>query len=78
MMYLSALRAQTRSFVGKFVKNEKGVTAIEYAIVAAGVAGICLVIFKNQTGGPVYDMMKKVFDDLKTKVTSMMTVNNGG
>jgi pilus assembly protein Flp/PilA len=71
MMYLSALRAQARNFVGKLVKNEKGVTAIEYAIVAAGVAGVCIVIFKGAAGGPVFDMLDSVFAKLKSKVTGM-------
>ncbi|OCG68833.1 Flp family type IVb pilin [Gilliamella sp. Fer4-1] len=72
MMYLSALRAQTRNFVGKFVKNEKGVTAIEYAIVAAGVAAVVLVIF-NKDSGPVKDMLSNVFSSLKEKLTTTIT-----
>jgi pilus assembly protein Flp/PilA len=71
MMYLSALRAQARNFTGKFVKNEKGVTAIEYAIVAAGVAAVCMVIFKGAAGSPVFDMLDSVFSKLKTKVVGM-------
>ncbi|OCG18271.1 Flp family type IVb pilin [Gilliamella sp. WF3-4] len=72
MMYLSALRAQTRNFVGKFVKNEKGVTAIEYAIVAAGVAAVVLVIFDKQNG-PVKTMLTEVFSSLKNKLTATIS-----
>ncbi|MCO6547004.1 MULTISPECIES: Flp family type IVb pilin [unclassified Gilliamella] len=71
MMYLSAIRAQARNFLGKFVKNEQGVTAIEYAIVAAGVATVVFVVFKGD--GPVATMLSDVFSTLKTKVTS--TIN---
>lgn len=72
MMYLSAIRAQARNFLGKFVKDEKGVTAIEYAIVAAGVATVVFVVFKGD--GPVASMLSNVFSTLKTKVVS--TINN--
>ncbi|MFQ0994486.1 Flp family type IVb pilin [Gilliamella sp. BG2] len=71
MMYLSAIRAQARNFLGKFVKNEQGVTAIEYAIVAAGVATVVFVVFKGD--GPVATMLSEVFDSLKEKVTG--TIN---
>ena len=73
MMYLSAVRAQVRSFAGKFIKNERGVTAIEYAIVAAGVSAVLLVIFGNTQGSPVYDMLNGVFTSLKTKLTGIIT-----
>jgi pilus assembly protein Flp/PilA len=69
MMYLSALRAQARNFASKFVKNELGVTAIEYAIVAAGVAAVVLVIF-DKDSGPVHDMLTDVFSTLQTKLTT--------
>jgi pilus assembly protein Flp/PilA len=74
MMYLSALRAQARNFAGKFVKNEKGVTAIEYAVVAAGVAAVVLVIFRKD-GGPVYSMLNDVFTNLRNKLIS--TIGSG-
>jgi pilus assembly protein Flp/PilA len=74
MMYLSALRAQARNFAGRFVKNEKGVTAIEYAVVAAGVAAVVLVIFKKDSG-PVYSMLYDVFTNLKNRLVS--TIGSG-
>ena len=73
MMYLSAVRAQVRSLANKFIKNERGVTAIEYAIVAAGVSAVLLVIFGNTQGSPVYDMLNGVFTSLKTKLTGIIT-----
>lgn len=66
------LTTKVRSFLGKFVKNQQGVTAIEYAIVTAGVAAVVLVIFKAD-GGPVSDMLKGVFDALKTKLTGLIS-----
>ena len=73
MMYLSAVRTQVRSFANKFIKNERGVTAIEYAIVAAGVSAVLLVIFGNSEGSPVYDMLNGVFTSLKTRLTGIIT-----
>ncbi|WP_198228785.1 MULTISPECIES: Flp family type IVb pilin [unclassified Gilliamella] len=71
MMYLSAVRAQFKNFANKFIKNERGVTAIEYAIVAAGVSAVILVIF-NGTGGPVHDMLNNVFNTLRFKLISII------
>ena len=72
MMYLSAVRAQVRSFAGKFIKNERGVTAIEYAIVAAGVSSVLLLVFNKDTG-PVRNMLWNVFSSLQSKLTSIIS-----
>ena len=70
MMYLSAVRAQLRYLASKFIKNELGVTAIEYAVVAAGVSAVVLIIFKGEESGPVYDMFVKIFRTLKYKLVA--------
>ena len=70
MMYLSAVQAQLKYLASKFIKNELGVTAIEYAIVAAGVSAVVLVIFKGAEGSPVYDMFFYVFRTLKYKLVA--------
>ena len=67
MMYLSAVRAQARNFASKFIKNERGVTAIEYAIVAAGVSAVILYIFDKDTG-VVSEMLNHVFRSLMYKL----------
>ena len=72
MLYLSAVRAQARNFANKFIKNERGVTAIEYAVVAAGVSAVVLVIFKGAQGSPVYDMLQDVFSSLQAKLTGII------
>ena len=72
MMYLSAVRAQARNFASKFIKNERGVTAIEYAIVAAGVSAVVLFIFAKDTG-PVSKMLEGIFSALKTKLTGIIS-----
>lgn len=60
------------NFAQKFIKNEDGVTAIEYAIVAAGVAAVVMIIFAEN--GPVATTLENVFTTLGTKLT---TVING-
>ena len=71
MMYLSAVRAQVRSFAGKFIKNERGVTAIEYAIIAAGISSVLLVIF-DKDNGPVRNMLAFLFIALDDKLMSVI------
>ena len=55
-----------------FKNNEKGVTAVEYAIVIAGVAAVVSVVFG--TGGSVQTTLTSVFSAVTTKVTNL--VNN--
>ncbi|ENW6032979.1 Flp family type IVb pilin [Salmonella enterica] len=67
------LALQSHSFVLKnkfkdFCNGNDGVTAVEYAIVVAGVAAVVLAIFSST--GPVHEMLKDTFDTLKTKVTT--------
>lgn len=71
MMYLAAIRAQIRNLTSKFIKNESGVTAIEYAIVAAGVSAVILTIFRAN-GGPVSIMLEDVFNNLRYKMESII------
>ncbi|VTM71433.1 Flp pilus assembly protein, pilin Flp [Raoultella planticola] len=55
-----------------FKRNEKGVTAVEYAIVIAGVAAVVSVVLG--TGGSVQTTLTSVFSAVTTKVTNL--VNN--
>ncbi|MCX8649053.1 Flp family type IVb pilin [Gilliamella sp. B2776] len=71
MMYLSAVRAQVRNFANKFIKNERGVTAIEYAAVAAGVSAVALTIF-NRDDGAVHNMLENIFFELKSKLVNII------
>ena len=75
MLYLSAVRAQARNFASKFIKNERGVTAIEYAIVAAGVSAVVLVIFGNS--GPVKKMLNDVFTQLSARLSTVINSTGG-
>ncbi|WP_218059462.1 Flp family type IVb pilin [Gilliamella sp. App4-10] len=70
MMNLSVINTKVRTFLGKFAKTEEGVTAIEYAIVAAGVAVVVMAVFAS--GGPVETMLKTIFESLKNKVGAIV------
>lgn len=56
------------SFVQKFIKNEDGVTAIEYAIVATGVAAVVMIVFDSD--GLVATTLTNVFTTLSMKLTA--------
>ncbi len=60
----------------RFIRRNDGVTAVEYAIVVAGVAAIVIFIFG--TSGPVRSMLNNTFTDLGTKVTSLINGTGGG
>lgn len=60
----------------KYLRTNDGVTAVEYAIVVAGVAAIVIAIFG--TGGPVEDVLKTTFTNLKTKVTTLIAGGGSG
>ncbi|TCP94651.1 pilus assembly protein Flp/PilA [Cricetibacter osteomyelitidis] len=52
----------------RFKQNEKGVTAIEYGLIAVAVAAMIVVVFYNDNG--FIGELKKKFAELATKVTS--------
>ncbi|WP_091123077.1 Flp family type IVb pilin [Gilliamella intestini] len=66
------LHAQVRGFLGKFVKNEQGVSALEYAIVMAGVSATVLFIFSSSDQGPIMSLLKTTFNLLKAKSLSIL------
>ena len=71
MRYLSSVRVQLRHIVSKFIKNERGVTAIEYAVVAAGISAILLFIYTTDDG-IIYNMFDHVFRGLKYGLVSII------
>ena len=56
-----------------FKRDEKGVTAVEYAIVIAGVAAVVAVIFGKD--GAVQTMLTDIFGNIKDKVNESMGNN---
>jgi pilus assembly protein Flp/PilA len=59
------------SKVKNFFSREDGVTAIEYAVVVAGVAVVVIAVFG--TDGPVKQALDNVFKQLQTKLDGLWT-----
>lgn len=53
----------------KLIKNEKGATAIEYALIIALVAVICLSAYKS-LGKKIQEQVNKISDEINTSNSS--------
>lgn len=67
--YLAAYTCVAGS-IYDFKRNEQGVTAVEYAIVIAGVAAVVSVVFGS--GGSVQSTLTSVFTAVTTKITGLV------
>ncbi|WP_318388437.1 Flp family type IVb pilin [Enterobacter sp.] len=67
--YVKSLNGVERA--RNFLKDERGVTAVEYAIVLAGVAAVVAVIFGRN--GTVENMIKNIFSTVSAQVQSSMS-----
>lgn len=66
-----AIKAYVKATMGiekvrGFIKSEQGVTAVEYAIVLAGVAAVVAVIFGKN--GTVQSLLTSIFKTVSTQV----------
>ncbi|ROP59629.1 pilus assembly protein Flp/PilA [Enterobacter sp. BIGb0383] len=66
--------AQAVEAVRRFKMDERGVTAVEYAIVLAGVAGVVAIIFGRN--GTVSGMLTGIFNTIQTNVTANLPTTN--
>jgi pilus assembly protein Flp/PilA len=60
-----------KSLISRLIKNESGATAIEYGMIAAGMAVIVIAVFASN--GPVYTMLSGMFDAVSTTVNNAAT-----
>lgn len=67
--YVKGLNGAER--VHNYFKDERGVTAVEFAIVLAGVAAVVAVIFGR--GGTVENLLKSIFSTVSEQVMSSIT-----
>lgn len=67
--YVKGLNGAER--VHNYFKDERGVTAVENAIVLAGVAAVVAVIFGR--GGTVENLLKSIFSTVSEQVMSSIT-----
>lgn len=65
-----------KNSVENFIKRQDGVTAIEYAIVAAGVAAVVVVLFKSD--GDFAKAMKEIFSRLSTQLNTLLPSSGTG
>nr|WP_318384052.1 Flp family type IVb pilin [uncultured Enterobacter sp.] len=69
-LFLKAYVSGTNA-VRSFANDQRGVTAVEYAIVIAGVSAVVAVIFGS--GGTVEKMLNEIFTNVSTNVMESMT-----
>lgn len=65
----------TKSRAADFIRKQDGVTALEYAIVAAGVASVVLFVFSKD--GSFGSSIKDVFSTLSSKLSTLMADGSG-
>lgn len=53
----------------RFARNESGATAIEYGLIAAGIA-VAIIAVVNSVGSNLTATFQKVSDDLSTSATA--------
>lgn len=70
-MDIQAIFTQLKSIGIKFAKNQRGVHAIEYAIISSGITMIVSVIFLDDNG-PVKNSLTGLFDRLKDELTAII------
>jgi pilus assembly protein Flp/PilA len=54
-------------FLTRFMKNESGATAIEYGLIAAGIAAV-IIVTVNELGGKVDGTFQSISKHMKTPV----------
>lgn len=59
---LFSICVKARVALEKFKNDERGVTAIEYAVIGGAIAGVLLLFFGTGTG--IADELKEAFNDL--------------
>ena len=59
------------NFFKKLVSDERGVTAVEYAVVAAGVVAVVSVVFAQD--GIVAQTITKAFEAMQTTIDGIIT-----
>ena len=70
-MDIQAIFTQLKSIGIKFIKNQRGVQAIEYAIVASGIVMIVSGVFFDDNG-PAKEALTVLYDKLKDKLIAII------
>ncbi|MDG6896772.1 fimbrial protein [Actinobacillus delphinicola] len=64
-----------RSGIQRFARDERGVTAIEYGLIAVAVAALIIAVFYNKDGF-IHKLQSK-FSDLTTAISDASTTVKG-
>ena len=65
-----------KNSVQNFIKRQDGVTAIEYAIVAAGVAAVVVFVFSDD--GTFKAALEGIFNRLSNQLNGLLGGSSGG
>lgn len=63
---LTKLYAQAQSFLA----SREGVTAIEYAVIAAAIAGVVFAVFSGDGDGSLQDTLETALENVGTAVNT--------
>ncbi|MGI3039400.1 Flp family type IVb pilin [Vibrio diabolicus] len=61
------INSKLRNIRNKFKEDKRGVTAVEYAIIAVAMSSIILLVFKN---GTLSDTLTEAMTAIKTSMSS--------
>ncbi|EKO3584539.1 Flp family type IVb pilin [Vibrio metschnikovii] len=64
---LTKLYVNTRLLLESFAKDQRGVTAIEYAIIGVAISAIVLAVFQGENG------LQKALTDAMGKISTAIT-----
>ncbi len=68
-----AMTETVRSGIKRFARDERGVTAIEYGLIAVAIAALIIFVFYSNDG--FIAKLKGKFGDLATTVNAVATTN---
>lgn len=69
-MNLTKIYSGSQAHFRKFIQDERGVTAIEYALIGVAMATLLAVILGDQNSG-FLGAIKKAFDNIEAAITSV-------
>ena len=72
IMFLSTY-IKAKLLLRDFMKDERGVTAIEYAVLGVAVAAIVLAVFTDSAGGALYDALVAGIGKIQSSMTGTGT-----
>ncbi|WP_318495368.1 Flp family type IVb pilin [Photobacterium leiognathi] len=66
-----------RAFLSKFQKDQRGVTAIEYGLIAIAMAALLTAVFATNKDEGIVGHLKKGFNSISSSLESASSVSGG-